>query len=369
MDSHHLHLIEAVYSEDEEEMYEIEDEPGNLGVILPNKILYWGEPQDQVVRAMQEKYPNYEQNIHWDEFKEDLRYSSSDWKVLKNLNPGFVLQEYEPTKLYKFQDYGIELEDGYHTATCHGMVYAGTWENPKVWYGDAEFDYLFKDKETEEFIRLPQKELNEMLDDGRIWHIPDPNSYITEWSDVETQALRKSLDTPYNPIPTEAIPDTLPWGESEQNYYRESSAWTVQEVDTSGTRIYNWRWGNRQRPLIIDPVNKRIYMGNPNDHHKELLFAALGEDRWPDKIITDTLETNGELWVGNEEEYGEAIFEYLRSKKNKFSCHYCDEKRAGYWPIVASEIDPVGQIMGLCEVHYIKMKQGILGVRELWADE
>jgi hypothetical protein len=72
LNSHHVHVIYSVFDsnnpEDEQEMYEIEDDPGNLGVILPQQkeIRYWGEPQDNVIAAMQQQFPDYPQKIYDD---------------------------------------------------------------------------------------------------------------------------------------------------------------------------------------------------------------------------------------------------------------------------------------------------------------
>ena len=45
------------------------------------------------------------------------------------------------------------------------------------------------------------------------------------------------------------------------------------------------------------------------------------------------------------------------------SCHYgC--KKAAHWPVITSDVEPVGQILGLCPEHYIKLQKGILGYHE-----
>lgn len=77
-DSHHVHVIYSIFDsnipEEEQEMYNIEDDPGNMGVILDRgEILYWGEPKDQVIRAMQERFPDYPQKVY--DWPGDLRFS------------------------------------------------------------------------------------------------------------------------------------------------------------------------------------------------------------------------------------------------------------------------------------------------------
>jgi hypothetical protein len=72
-DSHHIHVLKAAFPEEDSEYFSIEDDQGNLGVILKDRILYWGEPIDDVIRAMKEKYPELPQYIYDDDEEDDLR--------------------------------------------------------------------------------------------------------------------------------------------------------------------------------------------------------------------------------------------------------------------------------------------------------
>jgi len=71
------------FSKREQVAMTIEDDPGNLGIVLPDlkKIMYWGEPKPQVVQKIAELFPRFQQDVYdWDD---DPLYTpkASAWKI------------------------------------------------------------------------------------------------------------------------------------------------------------------------------------------------------------------------------------------------------------------------------------------------
>lgn len=82
--AHHHQVIWKAYNVDDPNLslekeqiaMSIEDNPGNLGIILDDKheILYWAEPDNRVVDEMINLYPNYSQRVYdWDD--DDFLYN------------------------------------------------------------------------------------------------------------------------------------------------------------------------------------------------------------------------------------------------------------------------------------------------------
>lgn len=147
----------------------------------------------------------------------------TSWKILPNPAGGSsTLMGYDSDRLYKFQDYLLELEDGPHFTTFNGQVFKDTWNPPKLFSGDPDFDYIFKDTETNNYIRLTKEELDNLIEAGGLRHLPKDNSFVKEYSDVATRQLKRDLVSPNWSWPVD-VPDTLPWGEAEQDFYRNSA--------------------------------------------------------------------------------------------------------------------------------------------------
>lgn len=75
------------YGAREEIAMTIEDDPGNLGIIIDNEklIIYWAEPQPKAQKAMEALYPDYTQRVHgWDD--DDPLYAPNERasKLLKS---------------------------------------------------------------------------------------------------------------------------------------------------------------------------------------------------------------------------------------------------------------------------------------------
>jgi hypothetical protein len=146
------------------------------------------------------------------------------WKTIRNPAGGSsTYPNYNPKSLWKFQDYLLTMEDRVRTATFNGLVFKDTWEPPKLWMEGAEMDYIFKDKDTGEYLRFSSDEISEMQRNDWIHHIPAPNSFINEYSDIETREQKRDLVSPVWDWPVDEAPDTIPWGEAEQDFYRNSA--------------------------------------------------------------------------------------------------------------------------------------------------
>jgi len=145
------------------------------------------------------------------------------WKTLCNPAGGqSVYPNYNPKSLWKFQDYLLTMPEGMREATFSGLVFKGTWNPPKVWMEGAEMDYLFLDKATDQYLRFSADEIQEMQRNDWIHHLPKDNSFLKEYSDVETREPKKDLVSPAWEWDTDPVPDTIPWGDAEQDFYRNS---------------------------------------------------------------------------------------------------------------------------------------------------
>jgi hypothetical protein len=124
--------------------------------------------------------------------------------------------------LLKFRRYYI---DG-HLYEYRGLVIHNTFEPPKLVHRDTPLDALFMDKETNKYVHFTQEDLASRN------IVPVPGNYLTQSPDewMDKQLVRAPEDS------TDLWPDTLPWDEKGNEYYRNAG---LQEFHDEANQLHD----------------------------------------------------------------------------------------------------------------------------------
>lgn len=213
------------------------------------------------IRLYQVEFPGQPDNI---EFREDqLDPDTSLWP--DTLPWGDEEQDYYRTSsLAKFRLYGIDGKIYQFT----GFVMAGTWEPAKMWHESQPIEAVFRDLEANRNMRMTSDEYEILYNQGSIVEVPGSGYGRTndEWM---TDKIHRSPEEA-----TDLWPDTLPWKDDEQDWYRRSKI--------ARATLYHASPKNRREAILTEGLHAH---GEPNhDLTDETTFPKLHEQgyEWTD---------------------------------------------------------------------------------------
>jgi tRNA nucleotidyltransferase (CCA-adding enzyme) len=184
--------------------------------------------------------------------------------------------------LYNHAEYDIFLPSGeQRRAVYHGLAFPGTFEKPKMYYdpGDeATFDHLFYDFEHSEYIRFTQDELDEAMDEGRIFL--DDSTRIMK-------SVNEWLDEKYGP----STPNFAPESRTAQDHYQFAIGDTVQLTNAELAKSPKMH-GVHGEIIDFEDNDIRVKWYHPVDPGFETLEGE--ETLEPYQVLTE--EKADELW-------------------------------------------------------------------------